>query len=208
MRNSIYMLYPNLTNKLSRHKLLVRLIYDIRLLKMSTKKTIITGVAVILIAGLIISLVHYILPEGWTTLFHYSKDKVSVSRWIWWLSIMANILFTLGVIIFLIAMYRSKSDESIKYTHDTFLDISWRWWYGYGDVQELRSFCPNCDIQIEARPKTSSSFGHPSNDSIVYQCDDCEWDGKEFDFSKSEIEKRVKLKIQQKLRGTSRKRYI
>jgi hypothetical protein len=180
---------------------------------MNTTKTIITGVVVILIATIIISLVHYILPEGWTTFFSYLKDNVLISRWIWWLSIIVNILFALGTIIFLIIVYRSKTDESVKYTHDTFFGICWRWRYGIDGIYNLCSFCPDCDIQIYASPKTPPPTQlprgvmihpvYPPSESIIYQCNECEWDGKEFDISESKIKDRVTLKIQQKLRSKS-----
>ena len=92
----------------------------------------------------------------------------------------------------------SRSNDGRNYRQDTFFGLVWRWKYdpiADGGIDELGTYCPECQFQIypiETRPD------YPCHPSII--CDYCGKESGHLDGTLVEIENRVKRLIQHKNR--------
>ncbi len=165
-----------------------------------------------LILAAILSFITFILPGGWGLVFH----GLSVFwQWLWKdaaipiISLIALIILALGFVVlvaFMIFSGLSKADHQIKtfqYTEGDFFGVHWRWRYGHDSIDDLASFCPDCDLQIYPRPTRYS--GLPELSPVVYRCDECKRDVYESKYPHSQVEDLVRRKIQQKIREYERK---
>lgn len=162
------------------------------------RNTIIGG----LILAAFISLIVYLIPNGWKSIFSFIGF---VFKWLFLITEMPNwalIIFALIVLLLFtglflkIYLFRKPNNSPYRLTELAVFEILWRWHPSHdGNIHELVSFCPKCDFQIYTRPGIA---GHPPRS--VYHCEDCNRDVAEFNFSQSEVENRVKRKIQQYLR--------
>lgn len=167
------------------------------------------GMIATLVATAIISLITYVIPNGWKSVFLFIG---SVLKWLllitetpnWLLIIFAFIAFVLITgLFFKIYLFRKTNNPPYRLTELTVFGILWRWQPSHdGSIHGLVSFCPKCDFQIYARSRNPSVLGYPPRS--VYHCEDCKRDVAEFNLSESEVENRVARKIQQYLRSKSR----
>lgn len=86
-----------------------------------------------------------------------------------------------------------------NYTSDEFFGLRWRWRYVDGYISSLYSFCPKCDFQVFARDASNYSF----IDLIIYSCESCGSNLTELEESEAQLNNKVKLFIQQKIRNNS-----
>lgn len=87
-----------------------------------------------------------------------------------------------------------KKDEYIN-----LLGLRWRWIDGIFGIDNIRSFCPECDLEVS--PQRVRRFQKP--DAYGYKCDSCEWQSelsrndpyKNVDLVKREIEKQKRKNV-------------
>ncbi|MDK9719651.1 MAG: hypothetical protein OEL53_00555 [Rhodospirillales bacterium] len=89
-------------------------------------------------------------------------------------------------------------DPLSKYREDNFFGILWRWrYFPSGEIYNLTSFCPRCDLQVY--PNNAS--GWSAVDHIEYRCEDCGIRLNDFETTPDSVENRVIRQIQKKLRS-------
>lgn len=166
-----------------------------------------TRIVASLVVVAIVSLVVYLVPGGWRWLFDgvhaifsWLGGSWSVARWVVILLCLLSLAFIAAIVVLLLAA--RKSEHEVDFTETVLFGVRWRWRYGQHGIYSLAAFCPDCDLQVHARP-TVSRLG--SMDAILYHCDDCDRQLQQFDCGYSEVEDRVTRKIQKALREKLRK---
>lgn len=169
---------------------------------------------VALIAAGIGTLIQYLLPGGWGTVFAWiSKVFGSAIKWLgspatmptWVMVVLFGIaaVVVIGVAIFAYVVVK-KPGEDLTFTEAEYFGVKWRWSYGHTGIYNVVSFCPRCDLQVHPSNGSSYSF----IDRIGFKCEDCHWTSQDFDCGHADLIDRVTRKIQQELRqrfrGTAR----
>ena len=157
-----------------------------------------------LITAAILSFVATVIPGGWNWVFAKCH-----AAWFWffssatipiWLLILLSALSLVALAFVAYAVAHKAANHAAQcYAQDTIFGIRWRWHCGHHGISDLASFCPRCDLQVNARQ--ASPFN--AIDAVVYHCDDCHADLHRFDVGQEEVEGLVMRKIQQKIRRES-----
>lgn len=74
--------------------------------------------------------------------------------------------------------------------------IRWRWNYDAGDIRDLTSYCPKCDMNVRPKEETRHGFLR----LISYRCECGKWQSKSFQCSQVEMINRVQRTIQKQVR--------
>jgi hypothetical protein len=120
----------------------------------------------------------------------------------WLLAIMAIpallFIFAFAILLKNILTNSKPLKNSYKnYVSDDFFGLKWIWsYYGDGSISNLHSLCPHCDYQVLAK-NISSYYAVPK---LAFECDECNYSAGVFKGDYSELEQKVKLKIQKNLR--------
>jgi hypothetical protein len=117
---------------------------------------------------------------------------------VWWVSFSS--LFV--VVTILIVIYRASKSRKYEtqeenwrsYLQDTFWGLEWHWSYLGNSIDRLNVLCPKCKYQI-AEDRNVYSYN-----SVSYKCEDCGYQARVDAESNYDVERKVRLKIQQKLR--------
>lgn len=171
------------------------------------------------IAGLILAVPGLIVAEVSGLFFkignHVSAVKVffegpidtKLPLWQWAL---ISIFFLIGIFSTIFVSYKKFSKSEVipnyfdQYTEDEFDGIRWRWSYFSGDIiNDFSSFCPKCDLEIEATPTPISRTGR----HIVYKCPDCKFQSQIFSGSESEHRQSILKQIERALRQRKTQRH-
>jgi hypothetical protein len=167
------------------------------------KRLVISG----LVAAGVAALVHYFVPGGWgwaLTLFGRAVTVTST----WAGALISVPVWLLGIVLALIATVlglaglaafnrlRKRAPETTRITNAEIFGIRWRWNYHQGDIRDLTSYCPMCDIQVQPTEETRHGFLH----LISYQCDCGRWRSKSFQCAQVDFMDRVCRTIQQQAR--------
>lgn len=115
------------------------------------------------------------------------------------------ILLTIPTIIFLFLVFLgikervfgSKVQIYTDYVSDYFLGLTWIWSYRHGKITNLYAVCPQCSYQVIGKYMP----GYYVNPRYLFECDECAYNAGTFDGEYSEIEQRIKLKIQKNIRN-------
>ncbi|HCM1428130.1 TPA: hypothetical protein N2909_004436 [Vibrio parahaemolyticus] len=116
---------------------------------------------------------------------------------VWWV-VITSIVTALVVLLILIRLLIGRkveveSNSWDNYREDVFWGVEWHWSYWGGHIQNLRSLCPKCKYEMAAE----RYFGYRT---VTYECDDCGYAANLKGESEYDIEHKVRLKVQQKLR--------
>ncbi|MCP5426632.1 MAG: hypothetical protein H6966_00020 [Chromatiaceae bacterium] len=156
----------------------------------------------------VVSFIATVIPGGWSWVFSKVRafgswlvSDITIPIWVFCLLSLCALAIIIAVVVLVYAAAAGKSDNGVNYTEDTFFGVRWSWRYGQMGIYDLAAFCPDCDLQIYARPNHRSYSGIGG---IVYHCEDCHRDVQTFDCGEPEIENRVKRTIQKNLRQKER----
>lgn len=162
-----------------------------------------------LMVAAIISLVTWVLPGGWGTVWSGIKTVV---KWLGesgslphWLIIILWICAAVvaGLLVFVLAFKIRETAESIYPTEKTLYGIRWRWKVTKNGIQGLHSFCPVCDFQVH--PHHTGMLGEIF--ATHYECDNPECGRLRETFQgkrNAEVESLVIRKLHQEFRAKNR----
>lgn len=175
---------------------------------MADKHPVRTRIISALTVILVVSLTAYFFPGGWAWVFakagdawHWFVGPATVPIWLLVLLCLFALAFFVAVTFLILAA--RNADQALDFTETELFAIRWRWRYGQHGIFDLVSFCPHCDLQVYAKPTTSS---HGGFNAVVYHCDDCNRQLHHFDQDRDEVENLVTRKIQQTIREKVRQR--
>lgn len=161
----------------------------------------IIATAILLLLG---SVGTYVLGV-WPSIIKFSADMYdflnstqSVKNWLIGIALIP--WFLIIYIIFLLILEAFKNNKADldwrSYTTDYFFGLNWKWSYRGENINDLFSFCPECQYQIFA----NSVGGYDMARCYQYVCDDCGYCAQDSDVEPEMLKHRVKLKIQKNLR--------
>lgn len=158
----------------------------------------------------VVSFITTVIPGGWSWVFAkvgflaaWFVSDIPIPIWCFCLLAACSLAVFVAVGFLIYSAAAGKSHDGVNYTEDAFFGIRWSWRYGQMGIYDLAAFCPECDLQIYARPNHRSYSGIGG---IVYHCEDCQRDVQAFDCEEGEIENRVKRTIHKNLRQKERER--
>ncbi len=170
--------------------------------KISIRNQVIATVLGAIIFGFlsyIIGLIELILNVINST-YNFLVDSISIPIWLF----IIFIIFVLSSVLRFINSIPKVANDSepsfLEYNKDNILGLKWRWDYSSnGDIINLYSFCPICDLQVH--PHRTGSF--QIIDDIGFYCEDCNREISSFDHGYNVLEDKVIRIIQKNLRNNS-----
>jgi hypothetical protein len=187
--------------------------YECELMIKAILKDSVVGIIVVVASPVVVVVATYLLGY-WPSILETLKQIwllviSSTSTPNWLLGLMSIPCMYLVLAIGVECKEKLLKSESIttceKYIEDNFIGLRWRWDILDGEIQNLNSFCPNCDYQI--LPKSHSinvqfsSFGGGYREfRYEYSCDECGYSAPSNVDNKEEFEQKVILKIHKKIR--------
>jgi len=161
------------------------------------------------LAGIAItSLVVYLIPNGWGSIFWFFgaffgwfARTTPIWNWLLVLLVGAMLVVLFGAVLVLLEYLRSKRDEVEEPTRLTIYGVNWMWNYSSSlYATEPASFCPVCDMQIRSYNVSQYAASYQSR----FHCDCCGWSSKTIEASEDAIHDYVKRRFQQELRRAYR----
>jgi len=153
-----------------------------------------------------VSEVDYLVPGGWGSFMSFRPVAAASGAWadsvvsvpVWLLCAAAVfILATLGAVAFVASVRRRKRDAEIApLTEAEIFGIRWRWNNHEGDIRDITSYCPECDLEVRPTKETRHNFLN----LISYQCACGKWRSKSFQCSDVDMIDRVYRTIRKQVR--------
>jgi hypothetical protein len=154
-----------------------------------------------------LGLVHVLVRGDWPSVIMAIREVATASAtWIggsvtaplWLLGILCAVaMIAIGAGLSLWWKSRRKIEpDTARLTTAVVFGIRWRWSYREGEMCDLVSFCPKCDLQV--LPKTESRHGFLH--LISYSCVCRKWRSRSFQCSQANFVERVCRAIEQDVR--------
>ena len=157
------------------------------------------------ILGILASIVTYffgVWPAIISTLiqvWEYVLETTLIPRWL--LGLMWIPCLLLVIVIFSEIKEKLSKKETVtnwkSYTRDNFFGLQWSWRYIDNKINNLHSFCPECEYQIF--PKEVNG-GYSAVPIFEGSCDDCGYSIGAFEGYPDDLSEKVQLKIQKAVR--------
>ena len=131
-------------------------------------------------------------------LWELKSSTTVVTNWL----LAVIVIFTLPTLLNVIglALNRVRSAETLEitwqsYREDLFYNIRWRWTYINNRLEDLRSYCANCDYEVFSKQNDRL------NDDIHFDCESCNSHLQTFDEPYLQIKSKIVRFIDRKIRN-------
>lgn len=134
-----------------------------------------------------------LLLDGFSTIWKYISSSTLTPNWLLIVLGVITTLFIVLIAILVISSFKRSSVNYTEYTSDNFYKFKWAWSYIGGTVNNIYSLCPKCNYEIS--PSTCGfnlSYGY---------CEECGYETGRQHVARSEIERKVLLKIHKNIRN-------
>jgi hypothetical protein len=171
---------------------------------MSNQKRLVT---IGLVAAAALGLVQFLVPGGWGWVFMpfrraasaagaWAASLVSVPVWLLCIVTALTVAAVCAVAFVAWTRLRKRAVEIAPLTTAEIFGIRWRWNYDEGEIRDITSYCPKCDLEVQPTNETRHGFLH----LISYQCRCRKWQSKSFQCSQDDMIDRVYHTIKQQIR--------
>ena len=136
-----------------------------------------------------------IIKNKFTSFLTYITNYSEVQNWIIGLMSICTLLVILFIIFGIWNLFFKKNQKSNweNYKQDNFFGLEWHWEYNQFDKQpnNIYSLCPNCKYQL-----------YPTDNyhNLSYHCDNCQTSFQSINSNYQQLQHKITLNIQQKLR--------
>lgn len=132
-------------------------------------------------------------------IYNFFIATTPVPNWLIAVLIIPTLIFLLLILLAIKERFFGSKLHTYKdYISDNFLGLIWGWsYYEDGGICDVHSICPHCNYQILAKYES----GYHVAPRYLFECDECGYNAGTIDSDYSEIEQKIKFKIQKNIRN-------